>query len=123
MNSEIELTTGYRPGVIGRIAELHGTYYAKHWNLGLYFEAKVATEVAAFVSRYDAQRDGLWAACDGEKIVGAVFIDGGDANGEGARLRWFILDPAYQGRGIGNRLMQAATAFCDQRGYKRTYLT
>ena len=44
----IELISGYLPGAIGRITELHGTYYAKNWDLGLYFEAKVATELAAF---------------------------------------------------------------------------
>ena len=33
---------GYVPGAIGKVVELHGTYYAQHWGFGLFFEAKVA---------------------------------------------------------------------------------
>jgi ribosomal protein S18 acetylase RimI-like enzyme len=120
--SDIELT-GYVPGALGRITELHGTYYHQHWDLGLYFEAKVATELAAFLNRFEPAHDGIWLAWEGEKVVGAVVIDGCDAAGEGARLRWFIIDPAYHGRGIGNRLMDAAMTFCREVGFRRIYLT
>jgi GNAT superfamily N-acetyltransferase len=120
--SEIQLT-GYIPGAIGAITQLHGRYYHEHWHLGLYFEAKVATELSAFLMRFEAAHDGLWLARNGEKIVGAIVIDGKDAAGEGARLRWFILDPAYQGQGIGNRLMDAAMDFCKKVGFRRVYLT
>ena len=115
--------TGYVPGALGWVTQLQGVYYAKHWDLGLYFEAKVATELAAFLSRFDPTRDGAWIAQLGGEFVGAVFIDGKDAHGEGARLRWFIVDPAYQGQGIGNRLMDAAISFCRQASFKRVYLT
>ena len=118
----IELT-GYVPGALGRITGLHGTYYAEHWDLGLYFEAKVAGEMAEFLSRFDPARDGVWFAWMDGSIVGGVFIDGHDADGEGARLRWFIIDPAYQGHGLGNRLMQAAMSFCREKGFRRVYLT
>jgi GNAT superfamily N-acetyltransferase len=119
---EIELS-GYVPGAIGRVTELHGTYYAKHWDLGLYFEAKVATELAAFLTRFDPSHDGIWLARAGENIIGAIVIDGKDADGEGARLRWFILAEGYQGRGVGNRLMQEAMDFCKKAGFRRVYLT
>ena len=120
--SKIELR-GYTPGALGRITELHGAYYHQHWGLDLYFEAKVATELAAFLNRFDPEGDGAWFACEGSQVVGGIFIDGHDPAGEGARLRWFILDPAYQGQGIGNRLMQAAMDFCKARQFKRVYLT
>ena len=119
---EIELN-GYTPGALGRITELHGAYYHEHWGLDLYFEARVATELAAFLSRFDPSGDGAWFAYDGDQVIGGIFIDGHDPAGEGARLRWFILDPAYQGRGVGNRLMQAAMVFCDAQHFKRVYLT
>lgn len=115
--------TGYRPGALGRIVELHGSYYAQHWDLGLYFEARVATELAAFLSRFDPAHDGAWFASVEDEIVGGIFIDGMEAATKGARLRWFILDPAYQGRGIGNRLIHEAVAFCKQVGFRRVYLT
>jgi len=115
--------TGYVPGALGRITELHGTYYAAHWDLGLYFEAKVATELAAFLSRFDPAHDGAWFVQVQGTIVGGIFMDGSDADGLGARLRWFILDPAYQGLGLGNRLMTEAITFCQRKSFKRIYLT
>jgi len=114
---------GYEPGAIGRITELQASYYAKDWGLGLYFEAKCATEMSEFLSRFDPAHDGAWFAKTNGQIVGGVFIDGKDALGEGARLRWFIIDPRYQGQGIGNLLMNAAMAFCKQKQFPRVYLT
>jgi GNAT superfamily N-acetyltransferase len=119
---EIELTS-YIPGALGRITQLHGAYYHQHWGLGLYFEAKVATELAVFLNRFDPAHDGAWFARVNQEIVGGIFIDGSDAAGEGARLRWFIIDPQYQGYGLGNRLIEEAMTFCDQKQFKRVYLT
>jgi len=121
--NNIEITSGYVPGAIGRITELHGTYYSLHWDLGLYFEAKVATELAEFMSRFQPERDGTWLARTDEQIIGGVFIDGAHAGGEGARLRWFIVDPAYQGQGLGHHLIAKAIAFCDRQQFRRVYLT
>jgi GNAT superfamily N-acetyltransferase len=122
MMSDIEIT-GYVPGAIGRITELHGTYYAANWNMGLYFEARVATGLAEFFSKFDAACDGAWIAHVEGRIVGAILIDGQDAAGQGARLRFFILDPAFQGHGLGNRLMREAVDFCKAKKFKRVYLT
>lgn len=121
--ASIELISGYLPGAIGRITELHGAYYAKNWGLELYFEARVAAELAAFFTNFVPERDGAWFIRDGAQIVGGIFIDGSQTMGEGARLRWFILDPAYQGQGLGNRLMSEAIAFCKRKGFRRVYLT
>lgn len=114
---------GYTPGALGRIVELHGSYYHADWGLDLYFEAKVAIELAEFLSRFDPQRDGAWFAYASGRAIGGIFIDGKDADGEGARLRWFIVDPAYQGCGVGKRLIEAAVTFCEERGFRRVYLT
>ena len=120
---EVSLSAGYIPGAIGKVAELHGTYYHQHWDFGLFFESKVATELSAFLNRFDPARDGFWLARAQDQIVGAIAIDGSEAEANGARLRWFILDPAYQGQGIGNLLMRAAMQFCEQATFKRVYLT
>ncbi len=112
----------YVPGAIGRVAELHATYYSQAWNFGLFFEARVASELSEFLRRFDPARDGFWTANRGGRVEGSIAIDGARAQTEGAHLRWFILSDALRGRGVGNRLLQEALAFCRQRGYPRVYL-
>jgi GNAT superfamily N-acetyltransferase len=113
---------GYVPGAIGRITELHATYYKKHWDFDLFFESKVATELSEFLNRFNPVRDGFWLAMMDEKIVGAVAIDGNEAKMSKARFRWFIVDPEYQGRGIGQRLLEEAVTFCRRANIRRLYL-
>jgi GNAT superfamily N-acetyltransferase len=119
---DVHINRGYTPGSIGRVAELHGTYYHAHWGFSLFFEAKVATELAAFLARYDEQHDGFWTASADGRIEGSITIDGSHAPGEGAHLRWFVMSDARRGQGVGNRLMDAAIGFCRSRGYTRVYL-
>lgn len=119
---EISIETGYIPGSIGRISELHGIYYHKHWGFGLYFEAKVATELSEFFRRYDKKSDGIWMASVDGRIEGSVAIDGVGAEKEGAHLRWFIVSDVLRGKGVGRKLIHRAVDFCRARGYKRVYL-
>ena len=121
-DSQVNIVCGYRPGVIGRIAELHGTYYAEHWAFGCYFEAKVASEFSEFLLRYDDHRDGIWVAVRKGRVEGSLIIDGLQVAAEGAHLRWFILSNAVRGKGVGRRLIQRAMKFCDDNAYPRTYL-
>jgi GNAT superfamily N-acetyltransferase len=113
---------GYIPGAIGRIAELHGTYYHRHWGFGLFFEARVATELSEFLQRFDAARDGFWTLCREGRVEGAVAIDGIRAQSEGAHLRWFILSSELRGKGFGHKLLEKALRFCQDRRYPRIYL-
>ncbi|MBU2227608.1 MAG: GNAT family N-acetyltransferase [Proteobacteria bacterium] len=110
---------GYRPEAIGRIAEMHAEYYHRHWGFGLFFEAKVATELAEFLIRFEKERDGFWTLLHGERVEGAIAIDGREAATQGAHLRWFILSPEFHGRGWGRRLLAEAVSFCDRKGYRR----
>jgi len=118
----IKILDSYYPGVIGRITELHANYYSKNWGFGLYFESKVATELSEFLNRFEKNRDGIWTAQINSEIVGSIIIDGYKSDGEGARLRWFILDTNYQGKGIGNLLMDKAITFCQEKEYEKIYL-
>jgi len=119
--SDVRLS-GYIPGAIGRIAELHGTYYHKHWGFHLFFESKVAMELSEFLRRFDEAWDGFWVASVDEKIAGSIAIDGFHHDSEGAHLRWFIIAPENQGHGIGNRLLAEAIGFCRRKQYGRIYL-
>ncbi|KYC45648.1 MAG: Mycothiol acetyltransferase [Candidatus Methanofastidiosum methylothiophilum] len=118
----IKILDIYFPGIIGFITQLHAEYYSKNWDFGLYFESKVATELSEFLNRFDPSRDGIWTLHVDDAFVGSIVIDGLNSDSEGARLRWFILDPKYQGRGMGNLLMEKAILFCKDKGYRRVYL-
>ncbi|MFA5072555.1 MAG: GNAT family N-acetyltransferase [Nitrospirota bacterium] len=118
----VNILKDYIPGSIGRIAELHGTYYNQHWNFGSFFEAKVATELSEFIKRYDKNRDGLWTVAFEGRIEGSIIIDGLHTNDEGAHLRWFIVSDVLRGKGFGNRLIDSAITFCKKSYYKRVYL-
>jgi len=120
--SNVEMVKGYIPGSIGRVAELHGTYYNEHCDFTVFFEAKVATELSEFLGRYDEKRDGFWTASFKGRVEGSITIDGIHTEKEGAHLRWFIVSDVLRGRGIGNQLIKKALNFCRNKGYRRVYL-
>ena len=122
MISAVRINPGYIPGIIGRVTELHATYYSQNWGFGAFFEAKVASEMSKFVGRYDEHRDRLWYAMVNDRIEASITIDGIDVANTGAHLRWFISSDAVRGQGIGNRLMDEAIRFCREKRYSRVYL-
>lgn len=115
---------GWRPGALAAAIALHMDYYAPAWGFGLRFESKLAHEMGEFHGRFDPGRDlfvGAYAA-DG-KLLATLAVDGIDAAGEGAHLRWFVAAAHARGRGIGGALMRRADDFMDASGYRRAYLT
>ena len=111
---------GYLPGCIGDVASLHARYYAQASGFGVYFERKVATELAAFAESLPARGKGLWLYMDGGRALASVVIDGDLATRQ-AHLRWFIVDDGLRGMGVGRALLQRALAFADAY-YDETYL-
>ena len=114
--------TGYYPGVAGKITEVHAVYYHEQWGFDISFETQVGRELCEFLSQFDSSRDGLWVARRNTMFAGAVAIDGRNAQSEGARLRWFIVVPVFQGQGIGRELISRAVEFCKTNNYPRVYL-
>lgn len=114
---EVSIVEGWRPGALGRIVELHGSYYHRKAGFGLYFEVKVARELAAFLAGFEPGRDGLWLVLADGRVEGSVAIDGSRAPGEGAHLRWFIMSERLRGQGAGRALLGRAIGFCRERGF------
>ncbi|MFP4476568.1 MAG: GNAT family N-acetyltransferase [Desulfatibacillaceae bacterium] len=112
---------GYRPGVIGEITATHARYYAEHWNFDLSFESQVATELSAFLRAFVENRDCFLTAWLYGAFAGSVAVDGAVDDPDGPRLRWFIVPPQYQGRGVGRILLNRAMDFCRDR-YDRMHL-
>ncbi len=118
----VEIVAGYRPGLVGRIAEMHAAFYSRHSGFGQFFESQVATGVAEFAGRLHEPCNGVWTAVRNDRIVGSIVIDGQDVGERQAHLRWFILDDGCRGSGVGRRLLDEALAFCDRYGFPKTQL-
>jgi len=90
------------PGVVGRPTALHATYYDQRCEPGPEFEADIAPGIAAFVGRSDPATDGCWTVVDRTAIVrGGIVVDGRAAGDRGAQFRYFLVDPALHGEGLG----------------------
>lgn len=111
-----------QPGCIAEVTALHARYYGASHGFGLAFEARVATELAAFCLAFTPGRDGLWLAVDGGRVLGSIAIDGSHAATHGAHLRWFITAEALRGLGAGRLLLDTALAFCDAQAFDRVFL-
>lgn len=122
LTPDVEICQGYRPGLIAAIVQLHATYYASHYGFGAVFERKVATEMAEFMGRIERPVNTTLTAYAGDSVLGSVSLDGEDLEDGVSHLRWFIVSPAAQGLGIGNRLLEQATSFVDAAGVARTRL-
>ncbi|WP_250475569.1 helix-turn-helix domain-containing GNAT family N-acetyltransferase [Caballeronia sp. GAFFF1] len=115
------IVEGYRPGCIGDVASLHGRFYAQHWGFGAFFEKRVATELAAFAEALPQDGKALWLGERDGRTLASLAIDGNLESGV-AHLRWFIVDDALRGTGIGRQLMTRAMNFVDEH-FTETYLS
>lgn len=120
--AKIQITSGYRPGLIGRVAEMHAIFYSRHSGFGQFFESQVATSVAEFAGRLDNKRNAIWVAESAGRIVGSVAIDAEDLGNNEAHLRWLILDEGCRGGGIGRHLLTEAVDFCDRQNFSAIQL-
>lgn len=120
--SSFNICVGYRPGLVGRVTEMHAAYYSQYAGFGQFFESQVATGIADFVSRLNQPCNGIWVVTQNDRIVGSIAIDGQDLGNDNAHLRWFILDAGCRGSGIGRQLLGEAVAFCEQYGFATTQL-
>ncbi|CAA9197101.1 hypothetical protein FLA105534_01476 [Flavobacterium bizetiae] len=107
-------------GDIGYIIYLHGHIYANESDFSKDFEKYVIKTFYDFLEHYSPENDRIWIAEYNNKIVGCIAIQHQPKNE--AQLRWFLLDPAFRGLGIGNKLLNDALNFCSERNYKNIFL-
>ena len=118
----LTIRRGYVPGLIGRVAELHGSYYAAAWGAGAPFEALVAREFGEFIEGSDDRHDLALSAFRDERLIGAISVVGRRLLPQGAQLRFFIVDPACHGCGAGKALLAQALAWCREQKLPRVFL-
>ena len=119
-SGELTIRHDLRPGDLGRVTELHGTLYAEEYGLSPIFEGYVAETLAELGKRNQPARDRLWLAEIDGRLVGSVGIVGREDGT--AQLRWLLVAPEARGRGLGQRLLDDALAFCREGGCTSVYL-
>jgi GNAT superfamily N-acetyltransferase len=118
----VEIRRGYEPGLIGRVGELHGRYYAEAWGSGAPFELLITREFCDFIEHYDPENDLVLSAHIGRVLAGSISMLGQHPGPDGVQLRFFLVDPAYHGLGAGKALLSAALDWCRSRGFHKVFL-
>lgn len=118
----ISIQSGYRPGIMARITELHALFYARTAGFGQAFESVVAAGLAEFGYRLGNPKNAIWTAVRDGQIIGSIAIDGEDMGEGKAHLRWFIVDDSARGSGVGKQLLDTALAFVDAQRFTETHL-
>jgi len=118
----VTIASGYRVGALGRCSEIHARFYAREAGFGVSFEAMLASGLAEFSQRLHQPCNGIWLALQAGHIVGTVAVDGEDLGPGVAHLRWFIVEDAVRGGGVGRRLLSAAIAFCEAQSFDAIHL-
>ncbi len=116
---DIKIRTEFRPGDIGYVTYLHGHLYHQEYNYGIPFETYVAVGLNEFYQNYDPSKDRVWVCEHGNKIVGFLLLMHRE---QAAQLRYFILEPAYRGIGLGKRLMDLYMDYFKKCNYESSYL-
>jgi len=114
------IRTELRPGDLGYVIHRHGVLYAKEYGYSVAFEAYVAAGLYEFYKHYDEERDRVWICEQGDQMIGFMLLM--HREGNSAQLRYFYLEPAYRGLGLGRQLMELFMAFFYEKKYQSAYL-
>ena len=120
----MEISNGFSPGALGEIVTLHSKFYAAHWQFGIFFESKVARELADFADRA-TNNDLILIAHDKDGVAASLILDLNDpiSMERGAHLRWFISADRCRGTGVGRGFMERAVAHAEANCEGRMWLT
>jgi GNAT superfamily N-acetyltransferase len=110
---DIVIRTTLRPGDVETIVELHRATYAREYGSCDTFATYVAEPLRAFAWQ-PRPRARVWIAERDGAMVGCVAIVEVDARV--AQLRWFLVEPAARGMGLGRRLLDDAVSFARSSG-------
>ena len=120
MDNDITVRNNLQESDISRVVELHRSIYEKEFQYGASFVKYVDESFRAFFPRYDAEKDRAWICEDEGKLVGFLLLI--HHSEESVQLRYFILNPEYRGRGVGNTLLDGFISFMKEKNYKHAFL-
>ena len=115
----ISIRHHFKPGDIGTIIHQHGILYAEEYGFDHTFDPYVAVPLSEF-AQAQGDRDRIWIAEKGEKVVGTIAIV--SVSERVAQLRWLLVHPDARGIGLGKRLVQDAVDFSRACRYQSVFL-
>lgn len=109
-----------QPGDMGWVISRHGALYSEEFGWDASFEGVVARIGADIIENFDPVSDrGFVAEVDGARAGSAWLVR---ADGDTAKLRLVLVEPAARGLGLGRRLVQECLGFARRAGYRRVVL-
>ncbi|MFT5998220.1 MAG: GNAT superfamily N-acetyltransferase [Neolewinella sp.] len=108
------------PGDLSFLISAHTEYYHRELGYTEKFEYIVAKSAVEFYEDYDPERSRIWIVENdaGERQASLVLHDRRTA----AQLRYFLILPDLQGKGLGRGLLGQFMAFAREKGYLSSYL-
>lgn len=108
----------YRPGDPSLVCKFYYDLFARQYGFNGSVEAYFIRGMAELFDHPGESQ--LWVAERGDTLVGCIAVV---RKGEQeAQLRWFGVDMAVQGMGVGKRLLETAMEFCREQDYRHVIL-
>ena len=105
-----------RAGDAAAVELMHGEIYAREHGVNRVFQADVAAKVADAVAAGWPERGRFWAVELGGRLAGTLALT--EETSTTGKVRWFLLDPALRGQGVGRRLISELVSEADEAGYE-----
>jgi peptidyl-dipeptidase Dcp len=108
------------PGDLSFIISAHTEYYNRELGYTEKFEYVVAKSAVEFYEDYDPERSRIWIVENdaGDRQASLVLHERGTA----AQLRYFLILPGLQGKGLGRDLLHQFITYAREKGYLSSYL-
>jgi N-acetylglutamate synthase-like GNAT family acetyltransferase len=117
--NDISIRTELQPGDMGEVIHQHGALYAGEYGFGIQFEYYVARGLCEFYERYYPKRNRVWVCEHKGAMIGFLLLMERE---DSAQLRYFLIQPEYQGLGLGSKLLGLYMDFMRECGYQKSYL-
>ena len=110
----------FRAGDMGLIASRQSVLYREELGWSVNIEINEGEVTTGFLRNFKPGREQCWVAESDGCMAGSIFLT--DEGSGLSRLRLLYVEPAFQGRGIGDALVSTCVAFARSVGYDRVTL-
>jgi DNA-binding MarR family transcriptional regulator/GNAT superfamily N-acetyltransferase len=110
----------FRAGDMGLLASRQSVLYREHYKWNSMIEVNIGEVTTAFLKNFKEGREQAWIAEVDGQMAGSILLTD-EGNGL-CRLRLLYVEPAFQGRGIGDALVTTCLDFARSVGYERMTL-